>query len=111
MRFFYLFLTLLLIALPAVAADASPKFTSVAPENGAAGTEFVVQGENLTKDLVGWVYFTDGKNDSKCEIKDQQAKTVKIKAPADIKPGRYSLMILTADKSRFIEQPVKVNIQ
>jgi hypothetical protein len=91
--------------------QASPKFTAVEPETGKAGAEFVVKGENLTKDMVGEVYLTDGKNDSKCQIMDQQAQTIKIKAAGDVKPGRYSLMILTGDKSRFIEQPVKVNIE
>lgn len=89
----------------------SPKFTAVEPETGKAGAEYVVKGENLTKDQVGEVYLTDGKNDSKCQILDQQAQSIKIKAAGDLKPGRYSLMILTGDKSRFMEQPVKVNIE
>ena len=91
--------------------QASPKFTTVEPETGKAGAEFVIKGENLTKDLVGAVYLTDGKKDSLCQITDQQAETIKIKAASDVKPGRYSLMILTSDKKRFIEQPVKVNIE
>lgn len=103
-----------LVAMAAWAAgawQASPKFTAVEPGTGKAGAEFVVKGENLTKDQVGEVYLTDGKNDSKCQIIEQQAQTIKIKAAGDVKPGRYALMVLTGDKSRFIEQPVKINIE
>jgi hypothetical protein len=95
----------------ALAADAAPKFIEVAPPAGKAGAEFTITGENLTKTHVAEVYFTDGKNDLKCDIVDQQATTIKVRAPAKVAPGRFSLMILTADRSRFLEQPVKVTIE
>jgi hypothetical protein len=85
--------------------------TEVAPDTGKAGSEFTVNGENLSKTHVAEVYLTDGKNDLKCDLVDQQATQIKLKAPAKIKPGRFSLMILTADKTRFLEQPVKVTIE
>jgi hypothetical protein len=93
------------------AADAAPKFTEVTPVAGKAGAEFTVTGENLAKTHVAEVYFTDGKNDVKCDIVDQQNTTIKVKAPAKISTGRFSLMILTADRTRFLEQPVKVTIE
>jgi hypothetical protein len=100
-----------LIASVLFAADPTPRFTSVSPDTGKAGTEFTVAGENLTKGSVAEVYLTDGKNDLKCEVVGQSAAEIKIKAPENVKPGRYSLMILTGDKQRMLEQPVKVNIE
>lgn len=109
------FLSLLSVALLAAsslfAADAAPKLTTVTPDTGKAGDQFSIAGENLTKASVAEVYLTDGKNDSKCDIVDQQAAAIKIKSPGSIKPGRYTVMVLTGDKSRFIEQPVKLTIQ
>lgn len=90
---------------------ASPRMTEVTPDTGKAGTEFTASGENLTKADVAEVYLTDGKNDMKCEVINQQATQIKLRAPANIKPGRFSLMILTADRTRFLEQPVKVTIE
>jgi hypothetical protein len=111
MKLASLVLVAALVPTVALAADAAPKFTEVAPVSGKAGAEFTITGENLTKTHVAEVYFTDGKNDVKCDIVDQQATTIKVKAPAKVAPGRFSLMILTADRSRFLEQPVKVTIE
>jgi hypothetical protein len=93
------------------AADASPKFTEVTPMTGKAGAEFTVTGENLAKEQVAEVYFTDGKKDMKCEIVDQQTTTIKVKAPAEISTGRFSLMILTADRTRFLESPSRAGLE
>ena len=81
------------------------------PDTGKPGAEFTVAGENLTKDSVAEVLLTDGKNDVKCEVVAQVPAEIKIKAPSDVKPGRYSLMILTGDKQRMLIQPVKVTIE
>jgi len=99
------------VAALAFGADPSPRFNTVTPDTGKAGTEFVVTGENLAKTNVAEVYFTDGKTDTKLDIVAQQPTEIKVKAPPEVKPGRYSLMILTGDKSRFLEQPVKVTIE
>src|SRR5262245_39328128 len=104
-------LALCVLVVSLFAADPTPRFTSVTPDTGKAGTEFTVAGENLTKASVAEVYLTDGKNDLKCELVAQAAAEIKIKAPGAVKPGRYSLMILTGDKQRMLEQPVKVTIE
>ena len=100
-----------LVAIFAFGAEPSPRFNTVTPDTGKAGTEFTVTGENLAKANVAEVYFTDGKNDTKLDIVTQEPTEIKVKAPATVKPGRYSLMILTGDKARFLEQPVKVTIE
>jgi hypothetical protein len=94
----------------ALAQQPSPRCDSVTPDTGKPDTEFAVAGENLGKDKVAEMYVTDGKNDVKVEITEQTEKSIKFKASA-VKPGRYSLMILTGDRARYLEQPLKVSIQ
>jgi hypothetical protein len=108
-----LVLTLLLAAaFAAVAQPAMPRLASVEPQNGKAGDILVVTGENLTKDAVVKLYFTDGTNDTQLEITEQSATTIKFKIPAKTKPGRLALMVLTGGKEpKLIEQPVKVTIE
>ncbi|MGH9722972.1 MAG: IPT/TIG domain-containing protein [Bryobacteraceae bacterium] len=94
------------------AQQSMPRMTSVEPPNGKAGTELTVTGENLTKPPVEKIYLTDGKNDIEVKTTEQAATTVKFKIPANVKPGRFSLMILTSGKDpRLIEQPVKVTVE
>ena len=71
-----------------------------------------VTGENLQKDLVAKVYLTDGKNDILVEVMEQTATAIKFKIPAKAQTGaRLALMVLTAGKdAKYIEQPVKVQI-
>ena len=88
----------------------SPRMATVTPDTGNAATEFTCTGENLGKDQVAELYLTDGKNDVKAQIVEQAREQIKFK-PGAAKPGRYSLMILTADKTRFIEQPVRLTIE
>ena len=89
----------------------SPRLTTVTPMEGKAGEEFVTAGENLEKKNVADLYLTDGKNDMKVQIVEQNEKEIKFKPPVSVKPGRYSLMLLTGDKTRYLEQPVKLTIQ
>jgi hypothetical protein len=93
------------------AQTAMPRLASVEPENGKVGTEIVVTGENLTKDSVAKLYLTDGTNDMQVEIIEQTATTIKFRIPPKAKPGRLSLMVLTAGKdAKLIEEPVKVTV-
>jgi hypothetical protein len=94
-----------------VAQQASPRLSAVTPDTGKADTEFVAAGENLDKNQVAELYITDGKTDVKTQITAQAAASIKFKTPSSVKPGRYGLMILTADRQRLLEQPVKVTIE
>jgi hypothetical protein len=85
---------------------------SVEPASGKVGDEVTVSGENLDAKFVKEVYFTDGKTDFKLEVTQQAAEWIKVKIPAKVKPGRYSLMVLTAEKiPKLIEQPVKCTVE
>jgi hypothetical protein len=107
-------LLLILVATlaPWAAAQDSPRMKTVEPTSGKAGDELTVSGENLDTKFVREVYLTDGKNDFKVEVTLQAADTIKLKIPAKVKPGRYSLMVLTAEKvPKLIEQPVKCTVE
>jgi len=85
---------------------------SVEPASAKNGADVTVSGENLDKANVAEVYLTDGQNDTKVEIIEQAAATIKIRVPASMKPGRFGLVVLTASKpQRLIEQPVKLTVE
>ena len=44
-------------------------------------------------------------------IVTQKDEAIQFKVPPHTKPGRYSLMILSADGKQFLEQPVKLTIE
>ncbi|HXG32825.1 MAG TPA: IPT/TIG domain-containing protein [Bryobacteraceae bacterium] len=103
-----------LVAVPLLvdAQAAFPRMTAVEPANGKAGDVLNVTGENLGKENVAQVFLTDGKNDFKVEITEQADTAIKFKIPANIKPGRFSLMVLTTgNQPKLIEQPVKVTVE
>lgn len=100
------------LALTLSLAQPMPRMTTAEPTNGKIGDIIAVTGENLDKAAVQKIYLTDGKNDYECQVTEQAATAVKIKIPEKAKPGRLSLMILTAGKEgRLIEQPVKVTVE
>ena len=85
--------------------------SAVTPEKGKPDGVFVAVGENLDKSQVKEVFLTRDKDEIKVVIVSQKAGAIEFKAPVDVKPGRYALMILTADCTMYIEQPVKVTIE
>jgi hypothetical protein len=97
---------------PLALAQDSPRMKSVDPGNGKPGDELTVSGENLDSKYVKEVYLTDGKNDLKADVTQQTGDAIKIKIPVKAKPGRYALMVLTAEKvPKYIEQPVKCTVE
>jgi hypothetical protein len=108
-----LFTTVLLIAVSGIViAQAMPRLNTVTPDAGKAGAEFTTEGETLEKANVTELYITDGKNDIKVQVVQQEAKTIKFKVPAATKAGRFSLMLLTGGAApKLLEQPVKVTIE
>ena len=106
-------LTLCAGALAALAlAQDSPRMKTVEPASGKVGDEMTVSGENLDNKFVKEVYLTDGKTDLKMEVTSQAPEAIKAKVPAKAKPGRYSIMVLTAEKTpKLVEQPVKFTVE
>jgi len=97
---------------PPAAADTpkTPKLATVTPEEGPRAASYTAAGENLGKDQVGGLYLTDASGDIQTEIVEQKVESIQFKVPAKTKAGRYSLMLLTADGKKFLEQPVKLTI-
>jgi len=91
---------------------AMPRMTGVDPDTGKAGDVITVSGEHLAKGEVVEVYLTDGKKDTKVQVSEQAAESLKIKIPDKMTTGRFALMVLTGGKEpKLIEQPVKVNVE
>jgi hypothetical protein len=101
---------LLLVAFALCGFQAFPRCTSVEPDTGKKGDVVTAKGENLNKKTVGELYLTDGKNDTKVEISDQSDAEIKFKVP-DVKPGRYHLLTLSANKNSMVEQPVALTVE
>jgi hypothetical protein len=92
-------------------AQGTPRMTTVTPGAGKVGDALTVEGENLTKDFVAKLYLTDGKNDYEVAMEEQTDKAIKFRVTKNVKPGRLSLMVLTAKEPKLIEQPVRVTIE
>ncbi|MFN0105375.1 MAG: hypothetical protein ACKV2U_25220 [Bryobacteraceae bacterium] len=104
-------LVLFVLSVALMAQSKSPRLATVTPDTGKADVEYAAAGENLGKDAVKELYLTNGKDDLKMQVMEQTNEAIKFKVPGNTKPGRYSLMILTADGKQFIEQPVKLTIE
>lgn len=106
----WLVVTLLCTAVALVAFQAMPRCTTVEPDTGKVGDLISTKGENLDKKSTGELYLTDGSKDTKVAIAEQSETEIKFKVP-QIKPGRYHLLILTANKASMIEQPVVLTVE
>jgi hypothetical protein len=106
----WLVATLLCMAVALYAFQALPRCTSVDPDTAKVGDVVSVKGENLDKKNSADLYLTDGSKDTKAAISEQSETEIKFKVP-QIKPGRYHLAILTANKASIIEQPVVLTIE
>ena len=105
--FFVLLFALLLTALlAATAAEAvgmrdprpTPMMSSVEPASGRSGDLLKVSGVYLDASLVRELYLTAGGVDAKAEIIEQSATVIRFKIPAEAKPGRYCLTVLTTEE-------------
>lgn len=113
LSFILLVLTgLLVISFTLSAQAVFPRMTSVEPATAKAGVEVTVAGENLDKANVAEVYMSDGDKDMKVPLTEQAATSIKFKVPDTIKPGRFSLVVLTTTKpAKLIDQPVRLNVE
>jgi hypothetical protein len=102
----------LLLSFTLGAQTAFPRMTSIEPPTAKVGAEVTIAGENLDKGNVAEVYITDGDKDVKVQVTQQAATSMKIKIPETLKPGRFSLAVLTSTKpARLIDQPVRLTIE
>jgi hypothetical protein len=87
-----------------------PRCSAIDPDTAKAGDMVGVTCQNADKNNVAEVYLTDGKNDTRVAVMEQSADKIKFTVPS-MKPGRYHLMFLTANRASMIEQPVVLTVQ
>jgi IPT/TIG domain len=104
------FVVALVCMVVALYAQGLPRCATLEPDTGKTGDMISVKGENLDKKSTGDLFLTDGSKDTKVSIAEQSETEIKFKIP-QIKPGRYHLAILTANKASIIEQPVVLTVE
>lgn len=102
-------LALLLMA-PLAAFQGLPRCTAVDPDTAKVGDTVNLTCENMDKAAFAGVFLTDGNNDTKITVKEKTAVKITMEVPA-IKPGRYHIEFLSADKARMVEQPVVLTVE
>lgn len=100
----------LLLASGALWAQNYPRCTAVDPDTAKTGDTVNITCENVNKTTVSDLYLTDGKDDTKIAIKEHIEDKIKFQVP-NLKPGRYHIAFLTANKASMVEQPVVLTIE
>ena len=90
---------------------ATPFIRTATPDTGMPGEMVLVEGQALDKKHVAQLFLTDGKVDVKLEILEQNEASIRFRLPAKVAPGRYSLMVLTTEDPKYIEQPVYFTVK
>jgi hypothetical protein len=104
-------IALLLISCAAlVAFQGQPRCTAVEPDTAKTGDTVNVTCENVNKSTVADLYLTDGKDDTKISVMEHTDDKIKFQVPR-IKPGRYHIAVLTANKASMIEQPIALTVE
>jgi hypothetical protein len=104
-------IALLLISCAAlVAFQGQPRCTAVDPDTAKTGDTVNVTCENVNKSTVADLYLTDGKDDTKISVMEHTDDKIKFQVPR-IKPGRYHIAVLTANKASMIEQPIALTVE
>jgi hypothetical protein len=104
-------IALLLISCAAlVAFQGQPRCTAVEPDTAKTGDTVNVTCENVNKSTVADMYLTDGKDDTKISVMEHTDDKIKFQVPR-IKPGRYHIAVLTANKASMIEQPIALTVE
>jgi hypothetical protein len=118
MRIALLMISVLLLSVFAFAAVdpkaepmPTPLMRTVEPYTAKVGTEVLVSGDNLGKNLIAEVFLTANNKNFKVEVTSQTDKEVRFKVPS-VKPGPYKILVLlrSADPT-FIEEPVRLVVE
>ena len=91
----------------------TPLIKVIQPDSAKPGDEVTVSGTNLAKDTVAAVYLTQGERTIKVKVTSQTETDVKFLIPADLKTGRFGIMVLTTggDDARQIDEPVYLSVE
>jgi hypothetical protein len=100
------------VSLAIWAQGAPSRISSVEPAHALVSEELVITGTNLSKAAVSDLFLTLRDDDFPLQILEQTDTNIRCRMPGDLKPGRFSLTILTSgDAPAMIEQPVKVHVE
>jgi hypothetical protein len=91
----------------------TPLMKVVQPDSAKTGDEVTVSGTNLEKANVAAVYLTQGDRTIKVKVTSETETELRFTVPADLKPGRFGIMVLTTggDDAREIDEPVFLSIE
>lgn len=104
-------IALLLISVAALSAfQGFPRCTAVDPDTAKTGDTVNVTCTNVSKTTVADLYLTDGKDDTKIAVMEHNDDKITFQVPR-IKPGRYHIAFLTANKASMVEQPVVLTVE
>jgi hypothetical protein len=102
---------LLLATAAAIAGfQGTPRCSAVDPDTAKTGDTVNATCESADKAAGLELYLTDGKADTKVAGMEQSGDKIKFQVPR-IKPGRYHLAFLTANKASMVEQPVVLTVE
>ncbi len=101
---------LLLAVSGSLLAQSYPRCTAVDPDTAKTGDTVNITCTNVSKATVADLYLTDGKDDTKIAVMDHTEDKIKFQVPR-MKPGRYHVAFLTANKASMIEQPVVLTVE
>ena len=101
---------LLLTMSGALWAQSYPRCTAVDPDTAKTGDTVNITCENVNKTTVADLYLTDGKDDTKIAVMERNEGKIKFQVPR-LKPGRYHVAFLTANKASMVEQPVVLTVE
>jgi hypothetical protein len=93
-----------------LAFQGQPRCTAVDPDTAKTGDTVNATCENVDKSIAGNVYLTDGKDDTKVAVMDHTAEKITFQVPR-IKPGRYHIAFMSANKASIVEQPVVLTVE
>jgi len=88
----------------------TPRCSAVDPDTVKSGDTVNATCEGGDQNAGAELYLTDGKVDTKVAIMEKSSDKIKFQVPR-IKPGRYHLAFLTANKASIIEQPVVLTVE
>ena len=88
----------------------TPRCSAVDPDTVKTGDTVNATCESADKAPGVELYLTDSKVDTKVAVMEQSSDKIKFQVPR-IKPGRYHLAFLTANKASIVEQPVVLTVE
>ena len=89
----------------------TPMIKTVEPAIAKVGDELTATGIHLDKSAVARLYIIEGEKTIEVKIGTQSGETITFKVPANVKAGRYQLMVLTTAPPQFLEEPVYFTVE